>query len=103
MREAAGDRFDHLEFGTYYSGRSAIVEDARAFLTRRREEAIERGVTPKHEVEEALRSPLALFGTIDELVERIVKNREQYRLSYLVFHDDEIESFAPIVQQLAGT
>lgn len=103
VREAAGDRFDNLEFGTYYLGRAEIKEDARSWLTTRLEELIQQGKSPPLEVDEVLDSPMFLYGTTDELAERIVLNRERYRFNYLVFVGDQVESFAPIVQQLSGT
>lgn len=103
VREAAGDRFDNLEFGAYYSGRAEIKEDAWSWLTTRTEELIQQGSPPPLEVDEVLESPMFLFGTTEELMERIVLNRERYRFNYLVFVGDQVENFAPIVQQLSGT
>ena len=95
IREAAGDRFDDLELQCL-TFLVQIVPD--------REDAIERlasmmGVTPG----QVDGSPIALVGTIEQIVERLVERRERFGFSYIVVHEAEMEAFAPVVAALAGT
>jgi probable F420-dependent oxidoreductase len=95
IREAAGDRFDSLELQCL-TFLVQIVPD--------REDAVERlasmmGVTP----EQVDGSPIALVGTIEQIVERLVERRDRFGFSYIVVHEAEMEAFAPVVAALAGT
>ena len=95
IREAAGDRFDSLELQVL-TFLVQIVPD--------REEALERlaqmmGVTP----EQVDGTPIALIGTVEQIIERLHERRERFGFSYVVVHEAEMEAFAPVVAALAGT
>jgi probable F420-dependent oxidoreductase len=53
-------------------------------------------------VEEARDIPLTLIGSVDELVETIVRRRERWGFTYTIVPDDAMEAFAPVVAALAG-
>ena len=53
--------------------------------------------------DDALGSGIALLGTVDEICETLVERRERWGVSYIVIGDDQVESFAPVVERLAGT
>lgn len=95
VREAAGERFDHLELQIRYFV-AAVTDDARALA-----EAMAPGfgVTP----DEALTSGAVLAGSVDEVCDTLARRREQWGVSYVVFGDDQYEQFAPVVARLAGT
>lgn len=95
IRQAAGPRFDRLELQvlTFFV---QVVPD--------RVEAIERlsgllSVDPV-QVEE---TPVALIGTVEEIVEILQRRRAEFGFSYVVVHEAEIEAFAPVVAALAGS
>ncbi len=95
IREAAGDRFADLELQVL-TFLVQIVPD--------RDEATERlaqmmGVTS----EQVDGSPIALIGTVEQIIERLVERRERFGFSYVVVHEAEMEDFAPVVAALAGT
>lgn len=95
IREAAGDRFDHLELQCL-TFMVQVVPD--------RQEAIVRlskllSVTPE-QVEE---SPIAMIGSVDEITEMLRQRREAFGFSYIVVHEAEMDAFAPVVAALAGT
>lgn len=95
VREAAGDRFDDIELQVL----TFLVQ-----IVPNREE-VAAGLAPMFGVEpdEALEIPLALVGTVDQIVETLQQRREEYGFSYIVVHDPEMEAFAPVVAALAGT
>ena len=53
--------------------------------------------------EQIAASPIALFGTEEEIVETLLRRREESGFSYWVLHEAEIEPFAPIVARLTGS
>jgi hypothetical protein len=51
---------------------------------------------------DALHIPLALIGTIDEMVEELEWRRAEYGISYFSVESDAWEALAPVVARLAG-
>ena len=95
IREAAGDRFDDLELQCL----TFMVQ-----FTDDRQQAYENlapmfGLTPQ----EAMDVPIALAGTVDEIVETLQQRRAEYGFSYVVVHEPEMEQFGDVVAKLAGT
>ena len=46
--------------------------------------------------------PLTMVGTIDEMCEAIVCRRDRWGFTYTIVPDDAMETFAPVVAELAG-
>lgn len=95
IREAAGARFTDLELQVL-TFLVQVVPD--------REEATDRlarmmGVS----AEQVDGSPIALVGTVEQIIERLVERRERFGFSYIVVHEAEMDAFAPVVAALAGT
>jgi len=95
IREEAGDRFDRIELQVRHF--VAAITDDRRSLAEAMAPAF--GVDP----DEALRSSLALVGTVDECCEILVERRERWGFSYIVVGADTYEAFTPVVERLAGT
>ncbi len=57
------------------------------------------GVTP----DDARMAPVTLVGTQGEMIELLEQRRARWQMSYHVVGSDVIDSFAPIVAELAGT
>ncbi len=95
IREAAGERFPDIELQvlTFLVQVVPDRDEATARLARMME------VTP----EQVDGSPIALIGTVEQIVDRLVERRERYGFSYVVVHEAEMEDFAPVVAALAGT
>jgi probable F420-dependent oxidoreductase len=94
VRQAAGPRFDQLELQCL----TFIVQ-----VVPNRREVIESfapafGMSP----EVAEQVPIALVGTVEELVDILERRREELGLSYWVVHEGDLEAFAPVVDRLAG-
>lgn len=53
--------------------------------------------------DEALDSPLALVGTPAQMAEALVERRERFGFSYVTIGVEDVDRFAPVVAQLAGT
>ncbi len=95
VREGAGERFDDIElqvrtfFVTVTDDRMATAEMLASSV----------GLT----VEQGLESPLALVGSPSQIAEDLRQRRERFGFSYVVVGQEEIEAFAPVVAELAGT
>ncbi len=95
VRDAAGSRFGSLELS---------VRVYVAVVTDRRDEvaagvAAGFGITP----EEVLGTPHFLVGTIGQIVDDLVRRREELGLSYMIFSGGALADLAPVVARLAGT
>jgi len=95
IREAAGDRFDQLELQVL-TVVAAITDDRRALAE---------AMAPAFglDADAALEVPMVVAGTADQVCETLVERRERYGFSSYVFHEGDIEPFAPVVERLAGT
>jgi probable F420-dependent oxidoreductase len=95
IRTAAGDRFDALEL--HVRVHLAAVTDDRIGMANALGPAF--GLSP----EQALRSPHALAGTVEEIVDVLVERRERWGISYIGIGLDALHALAPVVAKLAGT
>jgi probable F420-dependent oxidoreductase len=94
VHAAAGHRLDDIEL------------NIRAFMVRvtdDRDTAIQQ-VADFVQVDPALvvESPFALVGTPAQMVDDLLRRRERWGFSYVIVGADDVESFAPVVAELAG-
>jgi probable F420-dependent oxidoreductase len=94
VRAAAGPRAAHLEIQTRVH--LAMVHDDRASIAELFAPAF--GLTPA----QALASPHALVGTVEELVDDLVERRERFGINVIGLPLDAMDAFAPVVAKLAG-
>jgi probable F420-dependent oxidoreductase len=94
VREAAGARFPSMEVS--HVAFRAIVTDRRADVAA--ELAPRYRLTP----EQFLASPDFLIGSVDEIVELLMEQRERWGISYIEIDDRDAAEFAPVVARLAG-
>jgi isopenicillin N synthase-like dioxygenase len=45
---------------------------------------------------------LGVVGTADEIAQQLEEGRRRWGFSYVVIHEREVDSFAPIVAALSG-
>ncbi|KND42190.1 MULTISPECIES: LLM class F420-dependent oxidoreductase [Streptomyces] len=57
---------------------------------------------PNLSEDQALRLPLVLVGTLAEIVDQVLAQRERYGFSYLTVLEPNMESFAKVVEALHG-
>ena len=94
VRQAAGDRLDQLDL--------QILTFFVQIVPNRRDVAENLAPMFNMDADTALQVPLVLLGTVDEICDTLEQRREQYGFNYVVVHDPEIESFAPVVERLTG-
>ncbi len=95
IRDAAGERFDDLELQTRVH--LAQVTDDRVGLAEAVAPAL--GLSAA----EALESPHALVGTVEECIETVRGWRERWGISYIGLGAEAMEGMAPVVDALTGT
>ncbi len=95
VKEGAGDRFDDIELQIRIF-MTMITEDREGTA-----EALGPGLGM--DKNQALASPLAVVGTVDQIAETLIERRETYGFSYITLGAENIESFAPVVSKLAGS
>lgn len=100
VRAAAGERFSEIELNTYpTAGPMVRTGNAKAEAALRADKIREQtGV--ELSVEDILESPHVFIGTLKELTRKLLDLRERLGISSFLF--DDMETFAPIVEELAG-
>jgi probable F420-dependent oxidoreductase len=91
IREAAGDRFADIELNINLM---AVGDQVPRWMAARM------GVTARQLAERG--SVAALIGSVDEMCQQLVQRRERLGFSYILVSDELMESFAPVVERLAG-
>ncbi len=94
IKEGAGDRFADLEIeiGAYFT---FVMDDPSPVLGPFAEMF---GLSE----EDMLKHPHALFGSVDAICDELERRRELHGISYITVGKDNMESFAPVVERLAG-
>jgi len=95
VRDAAGERFGDLEL-TMFPQRTVVTSDR----ARAAEECAKAWGIP---ADLAAESPIALLGTIEEMVDQLEARRARFGVSYVCVFGEVLEDFAPVVARLAGT
>ncbi len=95
IRNEAGERFSELELHTrvHVSSVSANSSGLVGALA----------ATFGLEADQFLESPHVLVGTVDELVDKLVRQREELGISYIGLSFESAEELAPVVTRLTGT
>ena len=94
VARAAGDRVGDIEMNirTFFV---SVTDDRRGGV-----DGIAQMIGVQPEMVEA--SPYALIGSPSKIVEDLLARRERFGFSYVIVGPDEIDSFAPVVAELAG-
>ncbi|HVL81428.1 MAG TPA: LLM class F420-dependent oxidoreductase, partial [Actinomycetota bacterium] len=95
VRAGAGDRFDQIELSTTVF-MAAATDDRRGMAEAT---APMFGLTP----DQALATPFALVGSVEEVAEDLRARRERWGFTYVVMPSSGFEQMGPVVKELAGT
>jgi probable F420-dependent oxidoreductase len=94
VRNAAGDRFAHIELNMRVFMVQVTDDRAGSLQLLAHTLSVEQSM-----IEE---SPFALIGPPAKLAEDLLARREKWGFSYISVGAEDVESFAPVVAQLAG-
>jgi probable F420-dependent oxidoreductase len=100
IREAAGDRFSDLELNTYPTGGPAVITSNPRAEARRRADRIREQTGTELTVQEILDSPHMFIGSTKDLTRKITDLRERFGISSFLI--DDLDTLAPVVEELAG-
>jgi probable F420-dependent oxidoreductase len=100
IRDAAGDRFGDLELNTYPTGGPTVITAHPRAEARRRADRIRQQTGVELTVEEILDSPHVFIGSIKDLTRKFTDLRERFGISSFLI--DDLDTLAPVVEQLAG-
>ncbi len=94
IKQGAGERFADLEIeiGAYFT---FVMDDPSPVLG---QFAQMFGLSE----EDMAKHPHALFGSVDAICDELERRRELHGISYITVGKDNMESFAPVVERLAG-
>lgn len=94
VRDAAGARFDSIILQTRIH--LAMISEDR--------EAVANELAPLFGIsaQDALDSPHALVGSVDQIVDEVQRWRDRWGFSYVSIDAESIEDFAPVVEALDG-
>lgn len=95
VRDGAGSRFDNLELQTRLH--LAIISDDREKV------AGELAPLLGMSAEDALGSPHALVGTVEQCIDTVKMWRDRWGISFVSLNGEAMDDFAPVVEALAGT
>jgi probable F420-dependent oxidoreductase len=95
VREAAGERFGHIELNVF-AARTEVTDERLAAVDRM---ATQLQLLPQ----EILESPSFLIGNVDAIVDQLQARRAQLGISYVMIFDRVMDAFAPVVARLTET
>ena len=101
VREAAGDRFDGLELNIYPSMTGISVTDHARREAEELAEALHGRSGVRVTADELLDSPHIFIGSVDSLVEKFRRLRQELGISSIMV--GEVDELVPVVERLAGT
>jgi probable F420-dependent oxidoreductase len=101
IRKTAGDRFAELELNSYPAGGPMVVTNDSKGESRRRADKLRERTGVALTVKEIRESPHVFIGSLKELTQKFIDLRERFGISSFLL--DDMETFAPIVEELAGT
>ena len=95
IREEAGDRFGEIELHSRVHV-ATLTDDKRSLAG---------ALAPALglDADQALASPHSLIGTVEEVVDKLVRQREELGISYIGLSIESMDDMAPVVARLAGT
>lgn len=94
VRDGAGARFDDLELQTRIH--LAMITDDRDGV------AAEMAPLLGISAEEALASPHALVGTVEQCIDEVQRWRDRWGISYVAINAEVMDDFAPVVEAVTG-
>ena len=97
-REAAGDRFDSLEFNIYPSGWPPTITDDLRGETRKVIDHIRSRTGAELTEDEVIDSPHLFIGSVDRLVEKFLQLREELGITSILLGD--IDEMTPVLERL---
>ena len=97
IRQAAGDRFAQIELGNFVIGGVKTKREQR--LDPKIAAAFRSRITGEQQSPQGI---YTLIGSVDQICEQVLANRERFGLSYISVSEQDLETFVPVVARLSG-
>jgi probable F420-dependent oxidoreductase len=101
VRDAAGERFEALEFNIYPSGWPVVVTDDLRGEARRVIDRLRSRTGVELTEDEVIDSPHVFIGSVNRLVEKFLQLREELGISSVLLGD--IGELEPVLERLSGS
>jgi probable F420-dependent oxidoreductase len=101
VRDAAGDRFESLEFNVYPSTWPVTLTDDLRGEARRVIDSLRSRTGVELSEEEVIDSPHLFIGSVDRLVEKFLQLRAELGISSFML--GELDELTPVLERLAGS
>jgi probable F420-dependent oxidoreductase len=101
VREAAGERFDSLEFNIYPSGWPVTITDDLRGEVRKVIDHLRSRTGVELTQAEVIDSPHLFLGSVDRLVEKFLQLREELGITSILLGD--IGELEPVLERLSGS
>jgi probable F420-dependent oxidoreductase len=101
VREAAGERFESLEFNIYPSAWPVVITDNLREEARRVIDSLRTRTGVELNEDEVIDSPHVFIGSIDRLVEKFLQLREELGITSILL--GEIDELTPVLERLSGS
>ena len=93
-RECAGDRAGAIEW--HALTQAVVVTGDRRKAAGELAEQYRGTVT----ADEILLNPFLFVGTIEDMAEQVIRNRDRYGFSYYTVHEPYLDAFAPVIERV---
>lgn len=93
-RELAGERADRLQW--HALTQLVVITDDRAAAAANLLERYGQMMT----ADELLETPFAFIGSVEQIADQVLRNRERYGFTYYTVHGPYMEIFAPVIERI---
>ncbi|MEV0699709.1 LLM class F420-dependent oxidoreductase [Saccharopolyspora sp. NPDC050389] len=93
-RERAGERADRVQW--HALTQLVVITDER---TAAAEKLLER-YGSMMTAEELLETPFAFIGSVEQIADQVLRNRERYGFTYYTVHEPYMDAFAPVIKRV---
>ncbi|MGH7743477.1 MAG: TIGR03621 family F420-dependent LLM class oxidoreductase [Candidatus Dormibacteria bacterium] len=93
-RDCAGDRADRIEWHSLTQA-VAQTDDRRGAAGK-----VAERLGQLMSVDEILQTPFVFIGTIEQMAEQVLDNRDRYGFTYYTVHGPYMDTFAPVIERV---
>ncbi|MEV5535898.1 LLM class F420-dependent oxidoreductase [Saccharopolyspora shandongensis] len=93
-RERAGDRADRVQWHALVQ--LVVITDDRAAAAEKLLERLGSTMT----ADELLETPFAFIGSVEQIADQVLRNRERYGFTYYTVHGPYMDAFAPVIERV---
>lgn len=93
-RELAGERADQVQW--HALTQLVVITEARAAVAANLLEQHGQMMT----ADELLETPFAFIGSVEQIADQVLRNRDRYGFTYYTVHASHMDAFAPVIERV---